>query len=84
MLRTLLWEVFFWGGVGGRESHLEACGILVPQPGIEPRATAVKVLSPNQWTTMEVPMWRTFHVIPLIVPQKYYYSHFEKFEVFME
>lgn len=37
-------------------------------------ATAVKVLSPNHWTTTAVPMWRTLHVIPLIVPQKYYYS----------
>ena len=32
-----------------------ACGILVPRPGIEPRPSAVKALSPNQWTTREVP-----------------------------
>ena len=32
-----------------------ACGILVPQPGIEPAAPAVRVLSPNHWTAREVP-----------------------------
>ena len=32
-----------------------ACGILVPRPGIEPRATAVKARSPNHWTAREVP-----------------------------
>ena len=32
-----------------------ACGILVPQPGIEPRAPAVKVLSTNHWTAREFP-----------------------------
>ena len=31
-----------------------ACGILVPGPGIEFRAKAVKVLSPNHWTTREL------------------------------
>ena len=30
-----------------------ACGILVPQPGIEPRLSAVKALNPNHWTTRE-------------------------------
>ena len=39
---------FFW-------SHCTACRILVPRPGIEPRPTAVKVLSPNHWTTREFP-----------------------------
>ena len=28
-----------------------ACGMLVPWPGIEPRPLAVKVLSPNHWTS---------------------------------
>ena len=36
--------------------HLEACGILVPQPGIEPVFPAVEVWSPNHWTTREVPI----------------------------
>ena len=27
-----------------------ACGILVPQPGIEPAPSAVKARSPNHWT----------------------------------
>ena len=35
--------------------HLEACGILVPQPGIEPVFPAVEVWSPNHWTTREFP-----------------------------
>ena len=32
-----------------------ACRILVPWPGVEPRPTAVKALSPNHWTTRELP-----------------------------
>ena len=32
-----------------------ACRILVPQPGIEPGATAVKAPSPNYWTARELP-----------------------------
>ena len=31
------------------------CGILVPQPGIEPIAPAVGALSPSHCTTREVP-----------------------------
>ena len=31
-----------------------ACGILVPQPGIEPVSSAVEVPSPNHWTTREL------------------------------
>ena len=34
--------------------------ILVPQPGIEPRPLAVRVLSPNHWTAREFPPW-CFH-----------------------
>ena len=37
-------------------SRPSACGILVPEPGIEPRASAVKARSPNCWTTREFPM----------------------------
>ena len=32
-----------------------ACGILVPQPGIEPMPPAVEVQSPNHWTAREFP-----------------------------
>ena len=32
-----------------------ACGILVPQPGIEPGPLAVKAQSPNHWTSKEFP-----------------------------
>ena len=40
---------FFFG-----RTH-EACGILVPQPGIERRPSAVKAQGPNHWTTREFP-----------------------------
>ena len=33
----------------------EACGILVPWPGIKPASSAVKARSPNHWTAREVP-----------------------------
>ena len=33
-----------------------ACGILVPQPGMEPRPMAVKAGSPNHWTAREFPL----------------------------
>ena len=32
-----------------------ACGILVPQPGIEPTPLAVEAWSLNHWTAREVP-----------------------------
>ena len=32
-----------------------ACGILVPQSGIEPEPLAVKAQSPNHWATREFP-----------------------------
>ena len=35
--------------------HHEACEVLVPQPGVEPWALAVKVLNPNHWTSREIP-----------------------------
>ena len=34
----------------------EACGTLVPQPGIEPAPPAVEARSPNHWTAREVPV----------------------------
>ena len=32
-----------------------ACGILVPQPGIEPGPLAMRPQSPNHWTAREFP-----------------------------
>ena len=32
-----------------------ACGILVPQPGIEPAPSAVKAWSPAHWTARKFP-----------------------------
>ena len=37
-----------------------ACGILVPRPGIEP--SAVKVQSPNHWTTREFPSFLPINI----------------------
>ena len=45
-----------------------ACGILVPQPGIEPRPSAVRARSPNHWITREFPnneFWRTISLTSL-------------------
>ena len=36
--------------------HHMACGILVPQPGIKPVSSAVRVQSPNHGTTGEFPL----------------------------
>ena len=36
-------------------SHHEACGILVPGPA---QTSAVKLPSPNHWTTREIPHWQ--------------------------
>ena len=33
-----------------------AFGILVPQPGIKPEPSAVKVQNPNHWTAREFPL----------------------------
>ena len=35
--------------------HLAACGIFVPQLGVEPAPLAVKTQSPNHWTSREFP-----------------------------
>ena len=40
---------------------LVACGILLPQPGIESGPSAVKAWSPNHWTTREFPKGRSFY-----------------------
>ena len=48
--------IYFW-------PHRAACGILVPQPGIEPEPPALAMQSLNCWTTREVPrqgFWSNF------------------------
>ena len=56
----LVWGFCFFGGGGAGgmqwESHHVACGILVPQPGIEPVSPALEALSLNHWTAREVPV----------------------------
>ena len=47
-------KIFFWATL--------ACGILVPQPGIEPVPRAVEAPSPNHWTAREVPKTQCFLV----------------------
>ena len=46
---------FFW-------PHHGACGVLVPQPGVEPAPSAVRAWSPNHWTAREFP--QTFIKVP--------------------
>ena len=38
-----------------KKFSFRACGILVPQPGIEPTPPAVEAQSLNHWTAREVP-----------------------------
>ena len=38
--------------------YLTACGILVPQPGIEPGPTAVKAPNLNPWVIREDPVFK--------------------------
>ena len=38
-------------------AHSEACGILVPRPGVEPRSPAVEAWSANHWTAREFPVY---------------------------
>ena len=54
--------LFFWPWLAAC-----GCGILVPQPGIEPRPSAVRAQSPNYWTTRELP-------IKLILKANHYLS----------
>ena len=49
---------FFW-------QSREACGILVPRPGIQPVPPAVEAWSLNHWTTREVPTLSNFYLIYL-------------------
>ena len=52
ILKGLLFFIFFFLFC----PHHLACGILVPQPGIEPVPPAGKVQHLNHWTTREVPI----------------------------
>ena len=45
---NFIYFFFFW-------PLCTACGILIPQAGIEPGPLAVKAPSPNHWTTREFP-----------------------------
>ena len=47
-----------------------AYGILVSQPGIEPRPSAVRTQSPNRWTTREVPDFAYLLTHPLLFSPK--------------
>ena len=42
--------------------HHVACGILVPQPVIEPRSLGVRAQSPNHWTTREFSKTTSLHL----------------------
>ena len=60
-LKGVLWG-FFW-------LRYKACGMLVPQPGVEPAPPAVEAQSLNHWTTREVPPQGVF-VDKLLLPHK--------------
>ena len=52
-------DMILWGQIAHRVciflvKYYQACGILVPSPGIKPRPPTVEVWSPNHWTTKDV------------------------------
>ena len=47
--------------------HHMACGVLVPQPVIEPILPAVEVWSPNRWAAREVPVLPVSNDVPVPV-----------------
>ena len=51
-----LLKIFFFFFSLAAPGGLWACGILVPQPGIEPGPSAVKVRSPNHWKPGNSPL----------------------------
>ena len=53
-IRTIVEKIFVC------DLHPIAYGILVPQPGIEPRPPALEVQGLNHWTSGEVPRKRGF------------------------
>ena len=54
-----------------------ACEILVPQPGIEPRALAATAPCSNHWTAREFPKVFTFYFIYLLIFASYF-NHFTR------
>ena len=46
-----------------------ACGILVPQPGIELEPPGVKAQNPNHWTTRKFPGNKSLNLCSLILTQ---------------
>ena len=59
---------FFW-------PRCVACGILVPQPGIEPTPLVLEVWSLNHWIAREAPTPYTFLLPPLFHDYKRCLSH---------
>ena len=53
-MQSFFSHFFFW-------LHCRAYGILVPQPGIEPRPLSVKALSPYHWTTRKGPASQSWY-----------------------
>ena len=52
--------------------HVVACGILVPQPGIEPKPSTMKSPSPNHWRAREFPV---LHISFACIKKKKIYEH---------
>ena len=59
-------ELLFYSFVCIFWQSYTACGILVPQPGIEPGPRAVKAQSSNHWTTRELPVNCYFNKLILL------------------
>ena len=55
-----------------------ARGILVPQSGIEPRPSAMRTQSPNQWTTGESPTNVSFYHLHLLVSPSHQHKRVAK------
>ena len=43
-----------------------ASGILVSQPGVEPRPWAVRAWSPNHWTTRKLPLFCILAILGIV------------------
>ena len=56
--------IYFW-------PYCEACGILVPWPGIKHGISAVKVRSPNHWTTREF-LFCFVLIVAILMAMKWY------------
>ena len=54
-MSVLVTDLYIVGLFGVFWQHRKACGILVPQPGMEPVPPAAEAQSPNHWTAREVP-----------------------------